>query len=59
MVEVSRLQPYAYSQLVWSALLGALVFSDVPDAWVMTGAVIIIASGLYAWYRQRLRGDTD
>lgn len=57
--EASRLQPYAYSQLVWSVLLGYLVFSHVPDVWVVSGAVIIIAGGLYAWYRQQLRGDAD
>ena len=59
MIEVSKLQPYTYSLLLWSAVLGFLVFNDVPDVWVMTGVAIIIASGLYAWYRQQLRGDTD
>jgi drug/metabolite transporter (DMT)-like permease len=36
-------------------LLGYLVFGDVPDAMMVTGASIIVLSGLYAFYRERVR----
>jgi hypothetical protein len=36
-------------------LLGYLVFGDKPDAMMVTGASIIVLSGLYAFYRERVR----
>jgi drug/metabolite transporter (DMT)-like permease len=39
-------------------LLGYLVFGDVPDAMMVTGASIIVLSGLYAFHRERVRHRT-
>ena len=50
--------PFRYSALLWAMLLGYLVFGDVPDATMVTGASIIVLSGLYAFYRERVR-DRD
>jgi hypothetical protein len=36
-------------------LLGYVVFSDVPDAVMVLDAAIIVLSGLYAFYRERVR----
>ena len=36
-------------------LLGYLVFGDAPDNAMVTGASIIVLSGLYAFYRERKR----
>ena len=47
----SAVQPYSYSLLVWVTLLGAIVFGDFPDTWTIAGAAIIVASSLYAWWR--------
>jgi drug/metabolite transporter (DMT)-like permease len=49
----SVLAPFSYSQLVWSGLLGFLVFGSVPDGWTLIGAAVIIASGLYTAHRER------
>ena len=51
----SLLQPYNYTLFVWAVLVGYLFFGDVPDKWTLTGATIIIASGIYAWHRERVR----
>ena len=53
--EAGALQPYSYTLLVWAAVIGFVMFSDMPDAWTIAGASIIIASGLYAWHRERAR----
>jgi drug/metabolite transporter (DMT)-like permease len=53
--EASALQPFLYSLVVWAAVIGYIVFGDIPDRWVMLGATIIVASGLYAWHRERVR----
>ena len=52
--EVSFVSPFRYSILIWALLLGFFVFGDVPDGWSMLGAVIIVASGLFTFYRERL-----
>ena len=53
--EAGALQPYSYTLLVWAAVLGFIMFGDLPDAWTMVGAAVVIASGLYDWHRERLR----
>ena len=47
------LSPFIYVGLITMTALGYLVFGDVPDAWTLLGAAIIIASGLYLLYRER------
>ncbi len=51
----SMLAPFFYGQLVWSGIAGFFVFGNVPDAWTLIGAAIIVASGLYTAHRERLR----
>ncbi len=57
--EASALQPFNYTMLVWAAFLGLIVFGEFPDVPTLIGAGIVVASGLYAWHRERVRaGDT-
>jgi len=51
----SVLQPFNYTLLVWATGIGFVVFGDLPDAWTVAGATIIVASGLYVWWRERVR----
>jgi drug/metabolite transporter (DMT)-like permease len=49
--------PYQYTIIVWAIMLGYLVFGNLPDAFTLAGACIIIAAGLYIfWREQRQRG---
>jgi drug/metabolite transporter (DMT)-like permease len=47
--------PFNYTQLIGSAILGYAVFHEAPDIWTWVGAAVIIASGLYIGYRERVR----
>ncbi len=51
--DISAIAPFRYTALLWAILLGYLVFGDVPDAMMTTGATIIVLSGLYTFYRER------
>jgi drug/metabolite transporter (DMT)-like permease len=52
----SAVAPWNYSAMIWAALLGWLVWSEVPDEPLLVGAAIVIGSGLYLLYREtRLR----
>jgi drug/metabolite transporter (DMT)-like permease len=51
----ATLAPLSYGQLIWSTVLGMIVFHNRPDALTLVGAAVIIASGLCAVQRERLR----
>ena len=46
------LAPFEYTALVGGAVAGYLIWDEVPDRWVIVGATIIIASGLFVVYRE-------
>lgn len=45
--------PFKYTSLLWSALLGYLLWGDVPNGWVWVGSAILVASGLWIARAQR------
>ncbi|HET7715749.1 MAG TPA: DMT family transporter [Bauldia sp.] len=53
----SLLAPFQYTQILWMPVFGFLVFSDVPTRNTLIGAAIIVASGLYILYRERVHHD--
>lgn len=61
MAEASVIAPVRYTALIWATLIGFVVWGDVPDAWVVIGAAVIITSGLYmvhAESRHRIKSKT-
>ncbi|MFK7992882.1 MAG: DMT family transporter [Granulosicoccus sp.] len=48
----SLVVPFSYSSLLWATLFGFAVFGALPDRWTLAGATLIIASGLYIFYRE-------
>jgi drug/metabolite transporter (DMT)-like permease len=50
------LAPFIYTEIVWMIVLGFFVFGDVPNSWTLAGVAIVIASGLYLLYRERIMG---
>jgi drug/metabolite transporter (DMT)-like permease len=55
MSPASVLQPFNYTLLVWVTVVGFVVFGDFPDTPTIIGAAIVVASGLYTFYRERVR----
>ena len=51
--EAAAVAPYNYAGLLWAAIFGYLIFSDVPDPWTIAGATLIVASGLYLFRAER------
>ncbi|HML13324.1 MAG TPA: DMT family transporter [Xanthobacteraceae bacterium] len=45
--------PYQYMMIVWAVVLGLVVFGDAPRAHVLAGAAIIIAAGLFIFFREQ------
>jgi drug/metabolite transporter (DMT)-like permease len=47
------LAPFIYLGLLWMSAAGFLVFGDVPTWWTLSGAAVVILSGLYLLARER------
>jgi drug/metabolite transporter (DMT)-like permease len=47
--------PYQYTLIVWAILFGYPVFGDVPSPHMLIGAGIIIAAGLFIFWREQVR----
>lgn len=55
LAEASTLAPLVYLELVGSAIIGFLVFSEVPTVMTVTGATLIVVSGLILVSRRDTR----
>ena len=53
--DASLLQPFNYVLLLAAIILGFLVFDHFPDAITLSGAGLVVVSGLYVWWRERSR----
>ncbi|MCB2109471.1 MAG: DMT family transporter [Defluviimonas sp.] len=51
--EASAVQPFAYFQLVFAAVVGMTVFGDRLEANVALGAVIVVGAGVFTLWRTR------
>ncbi|MEL6946101.1 MAG: DMT family transporter, partial [Pseudomonadota bacterium] len=52
--EVSFIAPFRYSILIWALMLGFFVLNEVPDTLAMIGSAIVVGTGLYTFYRERI-----
>lgn len=50
----STLAPIHYFEIVTAVILGYLIFGDFPNVLTFLGIAIIVASGLYVIYRERI-----
>lgn len=50
--EATLLAPFEYSAILWTTLLGAVVWGELPDGWDFAGMAVLVASGLYIWRRE-------
>lgn len=51
--EVSFVTPFRYTRLIFSLILGMIVFAERPDLLTYLGALLIIVSGLYSILREQ------
>jgi drug/metabolite transporter (DMT)-like permease len=45
--EASLVSPFRYSGLIWAIMLGLVIWGDFPDIWTLSGALLLVASGVY------------
>jgi len=54
--EASAVQPFAYLQLVFISIIGVSIFGETIGWNVAMGATIIVAAGLFTFWRERKKG---
>ena len=52
--EAVAVAPVHYSLIIWGTIWGFAVFGDLPDLWTWVGSIIIVATGLYTFNRERM-----
>ena len=52
LTDASVVAPLQYSLLFWAIVFGFIFFGDIPSVPMMTGAVLIVASGLFIFFRE-------
>ncbi len=55
LAEGPTVAPLKYVSLAWSALLGYVVWGDVPGPYKILGALMVVAAGLFILYRETKR----
>ncbi len=49
----TALMPFDFLKLIWTAIIGAWFFAEIPDVFTWIGAAVIFSSGLFIAYRER------
>jgi len=59
MAPVGVVAPFEYTVLIFAVILGFVIWGEVPDRFVWSGAAIIIASGVYLIHREARAHKTE
>ena len=50
--DIAFVAPFRYTALLWSILLGAVFFAEIPDVATILGSTVVVVTGLYTLYRE-------
>lgn len=51
--EVAVVSPFRYSSIMWAIAAGLLIFDERPDPIALAGTGVVMAAGLYTFFRER------
>lgn len=51
--ELSVVMPFRYTGMLWALVLGYVVFDFWPDPLTLLGAAIVVATGIFTFYREQ------
>lgn len=52
--DIGFVSPFRYSVLIYAMLFGYFIFDETPDILTLAGSAIIVATGVYTLYRERI-----
>ena len=53
--DTNVVMPVDFVRLIWVAIIGYLVFGEIPDLFTWIGGAMIFSSALYIAYRETVR----
>jgi drug/metabolite transporter (DMT)-like permease len=53
LADAATVVPFQYTLLIWAVVFGYAVFGDIPRPAVLLGGLIIVASGLFIFFREK------
>ena len=59
LADASIIAPMVYTQIIFAAAISYFVFDQPPTIWTLVGGLVIIASGLYIWHRERQKAARE
>lgn len=57
--EASAIAPFEYTALAWGLLIDWTLWNTLPDAWMLVGAGIIVASGVYLVRHEAVHAEAE
>ena len=54
--ETTLIAPFEYGSILYTSIIGMLVWGEFPDVTSWLGIAVIVASGLYVWHRETRAG---
>ncbi|MCB1429317.1 MAG: DMT family transporter, partial [Nitratireductor sp.] len=52
--DVGFVSPFRYTVLVFSVIGGMLIYAEYPDPYTIIGSLVVVATGIYTLYRERV-----
>ena len=57
--EVTVVTPFEYFRIIFAAIVGYFIFSEIPDTWTIWGGTLICASTLFIAYREAYKTKNE
>ena len=51
--DLAFIAPLRYTALLWALAIGFFVFGEWPDSVALVGALVVVVTGIYSFYRER------
>ena len=55
--DVTAVVPVEFMRLVWAALIGFMVFTEIPPLWTLLGGGLIFSSTIYLSFTEQRRNN--
>jgi len=52
--EISVVAPFRYTRILFALFIGILVFGERPDSYTIIGCIIVVSSGIYTLFRNKV-----
>ena len=50
--DISFVSPFRFTLMIWAVMFGFFVFNEIPDKLTILGLLIVVAAGIFTYYRE-------